>query len=76
MYRVLLFCRTCQHTWSTEGRALFDVIDGIGRNGCPKRCAGLTGQVVLKEYESVGIRPLATTPWYPPADHDPSTVIR
>jgi hypothetical protein len=76
MYRVVWFCRTCQHTWSTEGRSLFDVIDGMGRNGCPKRCGGLTGQVVLKEYESVGTRPSAATPWYSPADHDLATLIR
>jgi hypothetical protein len=76
MYRVVWFCRTCQHTWSTEGRSLFAVIDGIGRNGCPKHCAGLTGQVVLKEYESVGTQTSATPPLYYPADRDLPTLVR
>lgn len=76
MYRVLWFCRTCQHTWWTEGRSLFDVIDTTGRNGCPRHCAGLTDQVVFKEYETVGTRPPATMPWYSPADHGISTLIR
>jgi hypothetical protein len=70
MYRVLWFCRICQHTWSTEGRSLFDVIDGIGGNGCPKKCSGLTGQVVLKEYGAVGTPRSATPPWWYPADQD------
>jgi hypothetical protein len=70
MYRVLWSCRTCQHTWRTEGRSLFDVIDTTGRNGCPKRCAGLTGQVLLREYETVGTRPPAARPRYFPADPD------
>ncbi len=75
MYRVLWSCRTCQHMWSTEGRSLFDVIDGIGRKGCPKQCAGLTAQVVLKEYKTVGTQPPATPPWYSRADHDRFTLV-
>jgi hypothetical protein len=66
MYRVIWFCRSCQHTWSTEGKSLFDVIDGIGRNGCPKHCAGVIGQVVLKGYETVGTQASATPPFVLP----------
>jgi len=76
MYRVLWFCRTCQHIWSTEGRSLFDVIDGIGRHGCPRQCAGLTGQVILREYETVGTQPRAMPSCFSPADHDLPTPVR
>jgi hypothetical protein len=71
MYRVLWTCRNCQHTWWTEGKSLFDAIDTTGRNGCPKQCAGLTGQVFLKEYETVGTRPRAATTIVLPARTSP-----
>ena len=71
MYRVFWSCRTCQHIWSTEGKSLFDVIDRVAKHGCPRQCAGLTGQVILREYETVGTQPRAVPPWYSLAEDLP-----